>query len=37
MGTAPVFVPMLMLWTLFLLMFWILGLPLGLEGRYIYP
>jgi p-aminobenzoyl-glutamate transporter AbgT len=27
----------LTVWTLFLLLFWALGLPLGLQSTYVYP
>jgi aminobenzoyl-glutamate transport protein len=33
----PYSVVFLVLWTLFLLGFWALGLPLGIEGPYVYP
>lgn len=33
----PYAVTFLVAWTLFLLLFWAVGIPLGLEGRYLYP
>jgi len=34
---APYSMVFLVLWTLFLLLFWTLGLPLGLQSAYVYP
>lgn len=33
----PFAISFLVLWTLFLVLFWMLGLPLGIEASYIYP
>lgn len=33
----PYSISFLVLWTLFLILFWMVGLPLGIEARYVYP
>lgn len=33
----PYSITFIVAWTLFLLAFWILGIPLGMEGQYVYP
>jgi aminobenzoyl-glutamate transport protein len=33
----PYSVVLLVAWTLFLILFWVLGLPLGLQAGYSYP
>ena len=33
----PYSVVLLVAWTLFLIIFWVLGLPLGLQAGYSYP
>jgi len=33
----PYSISFLVLWTLFLILFWMIGFPLGLEASYVYP
>lgn len=33
----PYSISFLVLWTLFLILFWMIGLPLGIEASYVYP
>jgi aminobenzoyl-glutamate transport protein len=33
----PYSVVLLVTWTLFLIAYWVVGLPLGLQGSYVYP
>jgi aminobenzoyl-glutamate transport protein len=34
---VPYSLSFLVLWTLFLLLYWMLGIPLGLQAAYVYP
>ena len=34
---VPYSLSFLVLWTLFLLLYWMLGIPLGLQATYVYP
>ena len=33
----PYSVCLLITWTLFLLLYWVIGIPLGLQSSYVYP
>ena len=33
----PYSITLLTIWTLFLVIYWMLGIPLGLQATYVYP